>query len=117
MQLIYQGTTDRCIPKGVDIPPHFDASCTVNNWSYEAKAIQLLNKIVFPCVKSKRSEFGVSEDQKAMLIFVVIKGKVTGKVNKVIEKIIIVLLGKQHDRTIPTLGFDSQFPSKEVSEE
>ena len=76
MQLIYQGTTDRCLPKGVDFPPDFDVICTDNHWSNEAKAIKLLQKIVFPYVKSKRSEFCLSEDQKTICSYLMsLKGK------------------------------------------
>ena len=30
MQLIYKGPTSRCLPKVVDFPADFDATCTVN---------------------------------------------------------------------------------------
>jgi len=37
MQLIYQGTTDRCLPKGVEFPDDWNATCTANHWSNEEK--------------------------------------------------------------------------------
>ena len=40
MQLIYKGTTNRCLPKGVDFPADFDVKCTASHWSNESKAIQ-----------------------------------------------------------------------------
>ena len=37
MQLIYKGTTNRCLPKGVDFLADFDVTCTANHWSNESK--------------------------------------------------------------------------------
>ena len=42
MQVIYKGPTSRCLPKVVDFPADFDATCTVNHWSNDSKAIQHL---------------------------------------------------------------------------
>ena len=48
IQLIYQGTTDRCLPKSVVLPEDFDIICTPNHWSNEEKAIQHIENIVVP---------------------------------------------------------------------
>ena len=48
MQLIYKGTINRCLPKGIDFPADFDMTCTANPWSNESKVVQHLEEIVFP---------------------------------------------------------------------
>ena len=48
LQLIYQGSTDRCLPKGVEFPDDWDITYTANHWSNESKAIQHLQMVVFP---------------------------------------------------------------------
>ena len=40
MQLIYQGTTDHCLPKGVEFPDDWNVMYTTNHWSNELKPIQ-----------------------------------------------------------------------------
>lgn len=51
----------------------------VNHWSNESKAIQHLEKIVFPYVEKKK-ELNLSLDQKAMFIFDGFKGHVREEV-------------------------------------
>ena len=86
MQLIYKGTTKRCLPKGFNFPADLDVTCTTNHWSNESKAIQPLEKIMFPYVEKKKKELNLPLDQKAKLIFDVFKGHVTEKVTSIIEK-------------------------------
>ena len=86
LQLIYQGTTDRCLPNGVEFPDDWDVTYTANHWSDESKAIQHLQMVVFSYVKERKVELKLPEHQKAMLIFDVFKGQVTDKVTKFIEE-------------------------------
>ena len=86
LQLIYQGTTDRGLPKGVELPDDWDVTYTANHWSNESKAIQHLQMVVFPYIKKRKVELKLPEHQKAMLIFDVFKGQVTDKVTKFIEE-------------------------------
>jgi len=77
MQLIYQGTTNRCLPKGVEFPDDWNVTYTKNHWSNEEKAIEHLEKVVFPYLKKQKAELKLTEEQKGMLIFDVFKGQVT----------------------------------------
>ena len=77
MQLIYEGKTDRCLPKDVTFPEGFDLTYTQNHWSNEEKALQHLTKIVFPYVEKKKAELNLPAEQKALLIFDVFKGQKT----------------------------------------
>ena len=83
LQLIYQGTTDRCLPKGVEFPDDWDVTYTANHWSNESKAIQHLQTVVFLYVKKRKVKLKLP---KAMLIFDAFKGQVTNKVTKFIEE-------------------------------
>ena len=86
MQLIYQGTTDRCLPKGVEFPDDWNVTYTTNHWSNESKAIQLMQMVLFLYVEKREVELKLSEDQKTMLIFDVFKDQITDKVAKLIEE-------------------------------
>ena len=86
LQLIYQGTTDRCLPKGAEFPDDWDVTYTANHWSNESKAIQHLQMVAFPYVKKRKVELKLPEHQKAMLIFDVFKGQVAVKVTKFVEE-------------------------------
>ena len=86
MQLINKGKTNFCLPKGVNFCADFHVTCTPNCWSNESKAIQHLEKIVFPYVEKKKKELNFPLDQKAMLIFYVFKGHVTVNVTSIIEE-------------------------------
>ena len=85
MQLIYKGMINHCLPKGVDFAADFDATCMANHWSNESKAIQQLEKIVFPCVEKTKKELNLPLDQKAILISDIFKGHIT-EVTSIIEK-------------------------------
>ena len=86
MQLIYQGTTDRCLPKGVEFPDDWNVTYTTNHWSNESKATQLLQMVLFLYVEKRKFELKLSEDRKNMLIFDVFKDQITDKVAKFIEE-------------------------------
>ena len=59
---------------------------TENHWSNEEKAIEHLEKVVFPYLKKRKAELKLLDDQKGMLIFDVFKGQVTENVTKFIEE-------------------------------
>ena len=67
-QLIYQGTTDRCLPKGVEFPDDWDVTYIVNNWSNESKAIQHLQTVVFPYIKKRKVKLQLPENRKAIAV-------------------------------------------------
>ena len=99
LQLIYQRTTDRCLPTGVEFPDDWDVTYTANHWSNESKAIQHLQMVVFPYVKKRKVELKLPEHQKAMLIFDIFKRQVTDKVTKFIEENDCVILYVSNNMT------------------
>ena len=42
MQLFYQETTDRCLPKSVEFPHDWNVTYTPNHWSNESKAVVIM---------------------------------------------------------------------------
>ena len=54
-------------------------TCTANHWSNEEKALEHLTEIVVPYIRQTREDLGLSDDQKALLIFDVFKGQKTPK--------------------------------------
>ena len=54
-QVIYQGTTPRCLPN-IEFPKDWDITCTANHWSNKETMMQYIDKILFPYIKRKREE-------------------------------------------------------------
>ena len=73
-QLIYEGKTDRWLPKDVAFPGEFDLTYTQIHWSNEEKALQHLTKVVFPYNEKKNTELNLPAKQKSLLIVDVFKG-------------------------------------------
>ena len=85
MQLIYQGTTDRCHPK-YNFPEDFHVTHTSNHWANEGTSIDLLNKIILPYVKQTRKDLGLHEDFPWVLICDVFKAQWTDAVKAIVAQ-------------------------------
>ena len=46
MQLIYKGTTHKCLPKHVDFPSNWDVTFTANHWANESTTISYLENVI-----------------------------------------------------------------------
>ena len=57
IQLIYQGTTDRCLPKGVEFPDDWNVTYTTNHWSNESKEIQHFKRWFSHMFRKERSSY------------------------------------------------------------
>ena len=66
-QLIYAGTTKRCLPQGVDFPDGWHITHTETHWSNTSTMLTYIDNIILPYVEKKRIEMGKPE-QKALLI-------------------------------------------------
>lgn len=86
MQLIYEGATDRCHPKGVEFPEGFNVTHSANHWSNEDRAAEHLEKVIFPYLTSKRETLGFQADQRALLIYDVFRGQMTPKIMALVEE-------------------------------
>ncbi|CAG2250108.1 unnamed protein product [Mytilus edulis] len=69
-QLIYQGKTDRSLPKGVDFPDNWDVTSTETHWSNEDTMIRFVDKVILPYVEGIIEDLPLSQkNQKAVAIF------------------------------------------------
>ena len=59
---------------------------TKNHWSNEEKVIEPLETVIFLFAKSKRTELGLAENRKCMLIFDLFKGQCTQKVLDLLDE-------------------------------
>ena len=55
MQLIYKGTTNRCLPKDVKFPSDWHVTHTENHWANEITTIAYLRNVIIPYVKKERN--------------------------------------------------------------
>ena len=72
--VFFTSAADLCHPK-VKFPESFHITDSQNNWSNEDIVMEYLKKIIFPYIKSKRQALKLSENAKALLVFVVFKGR------------------------------------------
>ena len=84
-QIIYQGQSDLCHPK-LKFPEEFNITHSVNHWSNEEKAIELIEKVLLPYVRNNKEELDVCSTKKWLLIADVFQGQWTDKVKSLIEK-------------------------------
>ena len=88
MQLIYQGTMDCCLAKGVQFSNDWNVTNTANHWSNELKAIQYF-LVLFPYVEKRKVELKLPDDQISMLLFDVLMAKSSIKILNLTKRIIV----------------------------
>ena len=109
-QLIYEGKTTRCLPKNLIFPKGFNITFKKNHWSNEEKALELLNKIIFPYIDNVKERLALPSDQKAMLIFDVFRGQTTANVIQHITDKGCVVLYAPNNILFSDAGFECQRP-------
>ena len=80
MQLIYKGTTPRCLPKNVPFPKDWHLTYTENHWSNTNTMIDYVKIILVPYIIETRKKLGLSQDHPALVIFDVFKGQINADV-------------------------------------
>ena len=75
VQLIYKGTTTRCLPKNVPFPKDWHLTYTENHWSNTGTMVDYVNNILVPYVVETRKKLGLSQDYPALVMFDVFKGQ------------------------------------------
>lgn len=84
IQLIYKGTTARCLPKGVKFPDGWNITHSANHWSNTSTMLDFISFIIVPYVTEKRKQLGLSSNHPALVIFDVFKGQCTEEVCKLL---------------------------------
>lgn len=85
VQLIYAGTTEKCLPKNVQFPGDWHITCSPNHWSNESTMIDYVNQIIIPYVTNKRKELDKCQDQSAVVLFDVFKGQCVESMFKLLD--------------------------------
>ena len=88
MQLIYKGTTTKCLPKLKDegFPSDWHITYTTNHWANEVTTIAYLEKVIIPYVKRERERLKLEHAHCALALFDVFKGQCTAKVLALLEE-------------------------------
>lgn len=68
-QLIFQGETDRCLPKAHGMPPGWLLSHSTNHWSSDETMKEWLQRVAVPWCKRVIKAQQLPKDQRALLIF------------------------------------------------
>ena len=63
-QLIYSGTTTKCLPRNVKFPSEWHVTSTTNHWSNEDTMFEYIDRIIAPYIQSKRQELDLPSDHK-----------------------------------------------------
>ena len=77
IQLIYKGTTPRCLPSSVPFPSDWYITYTANHWSNTDTMLEYVNCIIIPYIQSKRKELKLTSDHSALVLFDVFRGQCT----------------------------------------
>ena len=67
-QIIYQGTTTRCLPK-YDFPNNWHITYSANHWSNEETMTEYVDNVLNPYIAEKRMSLNLSKDYPALIIF------------------------------------------------
>lgn len=92
MQIIYAGKTTASHPRGVTFPAEFCISHNPKYWSNEVETLKLIDTIIHPYVVKKHAEIHLPEDQKALMVWDVYKGKMTERVKDRLASANVVLV-------------------------
>ena len=84
-QLIYQGTTTKCLPI-VRFPHGFDITCTENHWSNECTMDHYLDNILLPYITTTRAKCKLDATQPALVIFDTFRGQCTERILSKLEE-------------------------------
>ena len=76
MQLIYEGKTDRSLPK-LDLPKAFSLSANRKHYSNEKEIQNITNEVTLPHVKSTREELKISSNFLGLLVLGVFQRQMT----------------------------------------
>ena len=96
MQLIYDGKTERSIPR-VDFPSSFSLSANPEHFSNTEESIKVINEVIVPYVTSKRKELKLPSNSPALLILDVFRGQMTQQVTSLLaEKNILFVKNLTH---------------------
>ena len=83
-QLIYKGTTERCLPR-IQFPKEWHVTYGINHWANESTMVDYIEKILCPYIARKRYELKLDDTHPALVIFDSFKAQTTDRVLKLLE--------------------------------
>ena len=114
IQLIYAGTTPRCLPKNAD---EWHVIYTANHWSNEITMIDYVKKLIIPYVERQCQHLGCNNDQSALVLFDAFRGQCVEGVFKELENnnIFYVLVPANCTDKLQPLDLSVNKPAKDLS--
>ena len=105
IQLIYKGTTARCLLKNVSVSEDRHFTYYSYHWSNTAIMVEYVKRIIVPYIAQMRQELKLSGDHPALVLFDVFKGQCTDEIFKLLDILyVIVLLPNTTDRLQPVFS-------------
>ena len=115
MQLIYQGTTQRCLPKNVQFPADWHVTYTANHWSNTDTMIDYIKHVIIPYVTETRTRLKLNADHPALVLFDVFKGQCTNEVLQLLQdnNILYILVPANTTDKLQPLDLSVNKPAKD----
>ena len=115
IQLIYKGTTPRCLPKNVSFPEDWHLTYTANHWSNTATMVEYVKRIIVPNIAQMRQELKLSDDHPALVLFDVFKGQCTDELFELLEinNILYVIVPPNTTDRLQPLDLSVNKPAKD----
>lgn len=112
VQVIYQGTTDRCHPR-YQFPSDWDITHSPKHWSNEQTMVQYVENIIIPYVAARRASF--EDETPALVIMDNFKGQITSAVTELLEanNIHVVLLPPNTTDSLQPMNLSVNKPAKD----
>ena len=85
-QLLYEGKTERCHPKGVKFPAGWDIYHTESHWSNQHTIQRFIKEVLQPWVVQHKKRLNLGEDQKSLVLMDVFKAHRTPNVAEVLQE-------------------------------
>ena len=115
IQLIFQGTTQKCLPNSVNFPDGWHLTYTNNHWSNESTMIDYIKCIILPYVKETRETLCLASSHPALVLFDCFKGQCQESVFNLLDEnnIFYILIPPNTTDRLQPLDLSVNKPAKD----